>query len=137
MIALQRSAGNASTVALMRRAHDVREEAAVLLTIPDVVDRAEVSSYGLEYDAKRRLAGLNITRPSDADSPRLAKASIDGAPNVTATFLVRRLTPLGWVRVMTITMDNCMVSSFAMHGDHDEVGLTFTQAHLDYEGVSP
>jgi hypothetical protein len=130
MIALQRSAGNAATAGLMRRAHDVREESPVTVTIPEVVDRAIVSSYSLEYDAKRRLVGMNITRPADADSPRLAKASIDGPPNVTATFRVR--SP----RALTITMVNCMVSSFAMHGDHDEVGLTFTEAHLEYEGGS-
>jgi type VI protein secretion system component Hcp len=130
MLALQRSAGNAATAGLMRRAHDVREESPVALTIPEVVDRAEVATYSLEYDAKHRLVGLNITRPTDADSPRLAKASIDGPPNVTATFLVRG------PRVLTITMDNCMVSSFAVHGAYESVGLTFSHAHLDYPEAS-
>jgi Type VI secretion system effector, Hcp len=130
IIALQRSAGNAATAGLMRRAHDVREQAPVTLTIPEVVDRAEVDTYSLEYDAKRRLVGLNITRPTDADSPRLAKALIDGPPSVTATFRVR--SP----HVLTITMDNCMISSFAPQGEYESVGLTFSQAHLDYPGES-
>jgi hypothetical protein len=74
----------------------------------------------------------------DANSPRLAKAMTDGwPPDVTATFLVRRLTPLGWVRVLTITMEGCMVSSFSPHAAYESVGLTFSHARVDQEGVSP
>jgi hypothetical protein len=138
VIALQRSVGNSSTVALMRRAHDVREEAPITLTIPELVDGATVSSWSLEYDGHQNLVGLNMTRPTDADSPRLARAMTTGWPaDVAATFIVRRLTPLGSIRVLTITMDNCLVNSYSSHGDYDSVGLTFTRAHLDRGGVSP
>ena len=138
MMALQRNAGNASTVALLRRAHDVRDEPPVTLSIPEVVDGATVSTWSLEYDGHHNVEGLNITRPMDADSQRLAKAmTTGGPPNVTATFVVRRLTPLGWIRVLTITMDGCMVSSYSAGGDYESVGLTFTRAHFDQDGVSP
>lgn len=126
MIALQRSVGNASTLALMRRAH----VPPLALTIPEVVVGAVAETYSLEYDGNHKLVGLNITRPTDADSPRLAKASTNGPPNVTATFLVRG------PRALTITMVNCMVSSFVAHGAYDSVQLRFSNAHLDYAGES-
>jgi type VI protein secretion system component Hcp len=138
MIALQRSVGNASTVALMRTAHEAADEAPVTLTIPEVVDRASVSSWNLEYDGHHNLVGLRLTRPMDENSPRLARATTTGWPgDATATFLVRKLTPLGWIRVLTITMDGCMVSSYSPGGDYESVGLTFTRARLDQDGVSP
>jgi type VI protein secretion system component Hcp len=121
----------------MRRAHRAADESPVTLTIPEVVDSATVSSWSLEYDAHHNLVGMNITRPMDANSPLLARATTTGWPaEVTATFLVRRLTPLGWVRVLTITMEGCMVSSYNPGGDYESVGLMFTRAHLDQNGVS-
>lgn len=121
----------------MRRSPDVREEAPITLTIPEVVDGATVSSWSLEYDAHHNLEGLTLTRPIDANSPRLARATTTGwPPDATATFLVRRLTPLGWIRVMTITMEGCLVNSYSPGGEYESVGLTFNRAHLDRDGGS-
>jgi hypothetical protein len=44
---------------------------------------------------------------------------------------VRKLTPLGWVQQMTMTLEGCMVSSYQA-GDKDEsVGLTFTGMQVE------
>ena len=108
-----------------------------MLTLPDVVDHAAVSSWSLEDDARGRPTRLNIMRPTDADSPRLAQALTNGAPDVTATLVVRRLTPLGWVRQTTLTMEGCMVDSYVVHDDYESVGLTFTRVTLDQPAGSP
>jgi type VI protein secretion system component Hcp len=128
MIALQRSAGNSSTVALLRRAHDVREQSPITLTIPGVVDHAAVSSWSL--GGNPHPGDLSLVRPTDADSPRLFRAVTDGSGG-TATLVVRKLTPLGWVHVLTITMEGCTVSSYQA-GDKDEsVGLTFAGMQVE------
>jgi type VI protein secretion system component Hcp len=132
MLALARRAGNASTLALMRRARGRAEETPVTLTLPGVVDGSAVSSWSLDNDARGgRTTGLHITRPTDADSPVLARALTDGAPGVTARLVVRKLTPLGWVRQLTLTMQDCMVSSYQPRGDYESVGLTFTGLQVE------
>lgn len=130
IIALQRSAGNASTLALMRRARTVVDESPVTFTVPGVVDRASASSWGFD-DVRGKPTGLNITRPTDANSPRLAKANTDGAAGVTATLLVRKLTPLGWIRELTLTMEDCMVSSYVAGDDYESVSLTFSRLRME------
>lgn len=128
MIALQRSAGNSSAVALLRRAHVVREESPITLTIPGVVDRAAVSSWSL--GGNRHPSDLSLLRPTDADSPRLYRAVTSGATG-TATLVVRKLTPLGWVHQLTVTFDGCTVSSY-QPGERDEsIGLTFTGMQVE------
>ena len=132
MLALQRRAGNTSTLALLRRARDHAEETPVTLTLPGVLDGTAVSSWSLDSDMRgERATGLHITRPTDSDSPVLAKALTDGALGVTATLVVRKLTPLGWVRQLTLTMDDCMVSSYQPGENYESVGLTFTGLHIE------
>ena len=63
-------------------------------------------------DIARQRRRTEITRPTDADSPALAKALTDGAPDVDGRLVVRKLTPLGWVRDLTVTMADCLVDSF-------------------------
>ena len=45
--------------------------------------------------------------------------------------MVRKLTPLGWVRQLTLTMDDCMVSSYQPGENYESVGLTFTGLHIE------
>ena len=131
LIALQRSAGNASTVALMRRASHAADEPPVSLTLPGVVDHIAVSSWSVADQPHGGPTGLDITRPTDANSPRLAKALTDGAPGATATLLVRKLTPLGWVPQLTVTLEDCMVSSYQPHDDYESIGLTFSRMQVE------
>jgi Type VI secretion system effector, Hcp len=125
MIALQRSAGNASTLALMRRG--LAEEPPMSLILPGVVGRAAVSSWSLG-DGQTRV---DLTRRVDSDSPRLAEASATGAPGVTATLVVRRLTSLGWVHELTLTMDDCVVGSYQVHDEYESIGLTFSAVRVE------
>jgi hypothetical protein len=128
VIGLQRIAGNASTVALMRRAQDVRDEPPITLTIPGVVDLAAVSSWSL--GGTRRPTELNLVRRTDIDSPRLFQAMTNGAGG-TAALVVRRLTPLGWVHQMTVTLEGCTVSSYRAGGSDESVGLRFTEMQVE------
>jgi type VI protein secretion system component Hcp len=128
LIALQRRAGNSSTVALLRRAHEGHEESPATLTIPGVVDRAAVYSWSIGNSP--RPSDLSLVRPTDADSPRLLRAVTNGE-TATATLVVRRLTPLGWVRSLTLTLEGCTVNSY-QPGERDEsVGLTFTGMQVE------
>jgi hypothetical protein len=127
-VALQRSAGNASTVALMRRTHDMREEPPITLTIPGIADHAPVSSWSV--GAGRPPTDLSLVRRTDADSPRLFRAVTDGAAG-TATLVVRKLTPLGWVHQLTITLEGCVVSSYQTDDADESVGLTFTAMEVE------
>jgi type VI protein secretion system component Hcp len=104
----------------------------VAITVPGVVDRASVSSGSLD-DVRGRSVGLNITRQTDANSPRLAEAERSGAPGATATLSVRRLTPLGWVRELTLTMADCTVSSYVIHENYESVGLTFSSVQVEQQ----
>jgi len=132
MIALQRSAGNASALALLRRASDVSHEAPITLTLPGVVDGAAVSTWSIfRGDARLPVTEVELTRPTDSDSPRLAKALMEGAPAATATLLVRKLTPLGWIVYQTVTFADCMVSSFETHGEYDSMWLKFTRMEVE------
>jgi hypothetical protein len=131
MIALQRSAGNTSTMALLRRARGRADEAPVTLTLPGVVDGAVVSSWSLEDDARGHTVTLEITRPTDADSPALAKALTDGAPDVEGRLVVRKLTPLGWVRQLTVTMADCLVDSYLIHRDYESLRISFRRVQID------
>jgi type VI protein secretion system component Hcp len=132
VIALQRSAGNTSAMALLRRALEHADETPVTLTLPGVVDGAAVSSWSLDNDMRgERVTGLHITRPTDTDSPVLAKALTDGAPAGTATLVVRKLTPLGWVRQLTLTMEDCVVSSYQVGEKYESLGLTFTAIRVE------
>ena len=128
VVALQRTAGNASTVALMRRARDVRDEPPITLTIPGVVDHAAVSSWSL--GGTRRPTDLSLVRRTDADSPRLFQAVTNGAGG-TATLVVRKLTALGWVHSMTLTLEGCTVSSYQAGGTDESIGLTFTEMQVE------
>ncbi len=128
VVALQRSAGNASTVALMRRAHDMRDQSPTTLTILGVVDHAAVSSWSL--GGTRRPTELNLVRRTDADSPRLFEAVTHGGGGV-ATLVVRKLTPLGWVRQMTVTLQGCVISSYQAGGTDESIGLTFTEMQVE------
>ena len=69
MIALQRSAGNTSTMALLRR-------------------------------ARGRL-------------------------------VVRKLTPLGWVRRLTVTMADCLVDSYLTNRGYESLRLTFSRVQVE------
>ena len=131
MIALQRRAGNASTLALLRRAQKVADEAPITLTLPGVVDGAAASSWSLESDSRGRPTSLDITRPTDANSPALAKALTDGAPDVEGRLVVRKLTPLGWVRQLTVTMADCIVDSYLINEDYESLRLTFSQMQVE------
>lgn len=131
MLALQRSAGNASALALMRRARKIDDEPPVALTLRGVVEGTAVSSWSLDRDTRGTTSGLEMTRPVDADSPVLAKALFDGAPGVEGTLLVRRLTPLGWVRELTVTMADCMVDQYAIHEGYESVRLTFSRIQVE------
>jgi hypothetical protein len=130
MLALQRSAGNTSTTALLRRASARADEAPITLTLPGIVSDAVVSSWSFDRDSRGETTGVEITRPTDADSPVLAKAMIDGPP-VDGRVVVRKLTPLGWVRQLTVTMDDCRVASFLVGRDRDSLQLTFSRVAVE------
>jgi len=130
MIALQRSAGNSSAVALMRRARGRTDEPPITLTLPDVVDHAAVSSWSLDRAARGTTTAVEITRPTDADSPALAKALTEGAPGVEGRLVVRKLTPLGWVTELAVTMADCTVDSYLIHEDYELVRLSFSRVQV-------
>jgi hypothetical protein len=137
MLALQRTAGNASALALLRRANNVAEEPSISLTLPGVVDRAPVSSLSMgPRDAKGGTTSMSIIRPTDANSPRLMQATQTGLPDdATATLVMRKRTPRGWVHQMTLVMDRCTVASYtSSDGGYEYVGLHFSRAHIDQEG---
>ena len=132
VLALQRSAGNTSTMALLRRARGLTDEAPITLTLPGVVNEAVVSSWSFEHDARgEKTTVVDITRPTDADSPSLAKALTDGEPDVEGRLVVRKLTPLGWVRQLTVTMAGCMVESFVVGEGYESLRLTFSRVQVD------
>jgi type VI protein secretion system component Hcp len=130
MLALQRRAGNASTAALLRRARDLADQAPITLTLTGVVDGATVSSWSLDHDMGGGTTGLEITRPIDADSPVLAKSLSDGAP-VDGRLVVQKLTPLGWVRQLTVRMTDCLVDSFLAHEDYESLRLSFSRVRVE------
>lgn len=131
VIALQRSVGNASTLALLRRTHRIEDEPPVTLTLHGLIDGAAVSSWSLSHDARGQVAELEITRPVDDSSPILAKAMVDGAPGVQGHLVVRKLTPLGWARQLTVTMEDCMVDQYAVHGDGESAWLRFSRIEFE------
>jgi len=131
VLALQRSAGNASAVALLRRAHKVEDEPPVALTLRGLVDGAPVSSWSLDHDMRGRPTGLEITRPLDDNSPIFAKALFDGAPGIDGTLVVRRLAALGWVRQLTVTMADCLVDHYMVHEGYESIRLAFSRAQVD------
>jgi hypothetical protein len=130
MLALQRSAGNTSTMALLRRARKLTDEAPITLTLPGVVNDAVVSSWSFDRDFRGQVTAVEITRPTDTDSPILAKALTDGPP-VEGRVVVRKLTPLGWIRQHTVTMTDCLVESFMTHGGYESLRLTFSRVQVD------
>jgi hypothetical protein len=129
MVALQRSAGNTSTMAVLRRAREVTDEAPITLTLPGVVNDAVVSSWSFDRDFRSQVTAVEITRPTDADSPVLAKALTDGPP-VEGRVVVRKLTPLGWTRQLTLTMADCLVESFLTHDGYESLRLTFSRVQV-------
>ncbi len=131
MIALQHRAGNASTVALLRRAGSARQAPPITLTLPGVVEDATVSTWSIHGALREQAIDVELTRPTDADSPRLAQASTEAAGAATATLLVRKLTPSGWIRDMTVTFEDCMINSFETHGEFDSVWLRFTRMKVE------
>lgn len=121
MLALQRSAGNTSTLALLRRERTPVDEPPMTLSLPGVAEHAALWSWSFDERTRGAPTGVCITRPTDADSPALARAARDGTPGVTATLRVNKLL---------VTMENCMISSYLV-GDHGEsVGLAFTGLRL-------
>ncbi len=131
MIALQRSAGNTSTMALLRRARGRADETPITLTLPGLVDGAAVSTWSLDNDTRGNTVGLDLTRPTDADSPALARALTDGAPDGEGRLVVRKLTPLGWVRQLTLTMADCRIDSFVTYQDYESLRLSFSRVQVD------
>jgi len=131
MIALQRAAGNASTLALLRRARTIADDPPVALTLPGLVDGAAVSSWDLERDVQGTPGALALTRPIDANSQVLAKALFDGAPGIEGTLVVRRLTPLGWVRQLTVRMADCMVDQYLVHENYESLRLIFSRVQVE------
>jgi hypothetical protein len=131
LFALQRGAGNASALALLRRARKIDDEPPVALTLQGLVDGAAVSSWSLDRDTRGKTDGLELTRPIDANSPIFAKALFDEAPGIDGTLVVRRLTPLGWVRRLTIAMADCVVDQYAIHDGYESVRLTFTGLQVE------
>jgi len=117
----------------MRRTPALADEAPVTFNLPGVVDGAPVSSWSLERGGPRAQAtGLNLTRQTDVNSPRVSQALTNGSRGVTATLVVRKLTPLGWVRQVTVTMNDCMVSSYKQSdGDSESIGLTFSRIQVE------
>lgn len=131
MLALQQSAGNASTMALLRRARGGEDEAPITLTLPGVVEGATVSSWSLDNDARGKAVGLEVTRPTDTDSPALAKALTAGAADGEGRLVVRKLTPLGWVRQLTVTMADCMIDSYLIHRDYESLRVSFSRVQVN------
>jgi len=131
MLALQRSAGNTSTMALLRRASGLAQETPAVLTLSGLVNDAAVSSWNLARDMRGETSGLELTRPIDVDSPVLAKALFDGAPNAGGRLTVRKLTPLGWVRQLTVTMADCTVASYQVHDNYESVRLEFSRVQVE------
>lgn len=131
MIALQRAVGNTSTVALLRRAGKITEEPPIMFTLPGVVDHAAVDSWSMGTN-RGEPTSVEILRPIDENSPRLMEANKRGWPDdATATLVVRRLTPLGWVRQLTLTMEHCLVASYQI-GEHEEsVQLSFAGMQVE------
>lgn len=115
-------------MALLRRARDVREESPVTLTLPGVVDRAAVSSWSIGNSP--HPSDVSILRSTDADSPRLLRAATNGETG-TAKLVVRKLTPLGWVHELTMTLEGCTVSSYQPGEKDESVGLTFTGMQVE------
>ena len=131
MFALQRAAGNTSTLALLRRARKIEDEPPVALTLQGLVDGAAVSAWNLERDLRGTTTALELTRPIDANSPVLAKALFDGAPGISGTLVVRKLTPLGWIRRLTVAMAECMVDQYAVHENYESVRLVFSRVQVE------
>jgi hypothetical protein len=49
----------------------------------------------------------------------------------TATLVVRKLTPLGWVHHLTMTLEDCAVSAYQAGENDESVGLTFTRMEVE------
>jgi hypothetical protein len=45
--------------------------------------------------------------------------------------VVRKLTPLGWVRQHTVTMADCLVASFLVQEGYEWLKLTFSRVQVD------
>jgi type VI protein secretion system component Hcp len=90
-----------------------------------------VSSWNVHGAARQPATDVEITRPTDSDSPRPAKACTEGARSATATLLVHKHTPPGWIREMTVTLSDCWISSFVAQGEFDSVGLRFTRMEIE------
>jgi hypothetical protein len=137
MLVLQRTAGNASALALLRRANNVADEPPISLTLPGVVDRAAVSSLSIgPSDGKGGTKSVSIIRPTDANSLPLMRAAQSALPDdATGTLVIRRWTPRGWVREVTLAMERCTVDSYTQNYDgYEYVGFHFSRAHIDREG---
>jgi hypothetical protein len=122
MLALQRTAGNASTLALLRRERSAVDEPPMTLSLPGVSEHIALWSWSFDNESHGRPTGLHITRPTDADSPTLAKAAREGSAGVTATLRARQLT---------LTLDDCAISSYVVGDRAESLGLTFTGLHLE------
>jgi hypothetical protein len=122
MIALQRSAGNASTLALLRRERTQVDEPPMTLSLPGVAEHAALWSWSFDTESRGTPTGLHITRQTDADSPALAKAARDGTPGITAVLRVRQLT---------LTLEDCTISSYIVGDQGESVGLTFTGMRVE------
>jgi hypothetical protein len=118
MLALQRSAGNTSTMALLRRERPPVDERPMTLNLPGVAEHAALWAWSFDNPSRQGTpTGLHITRPTDADSPALAKAARDGTPGITATLRVPHLT---------LTLEDCTISSYDLGDRGESLGLTFT-----------
>lgn len=126
-MALQRSAGNASTLALLRRAGKESAELPITLTIPGVVDHAGVFSWGLGRSP--HPTDLSLVRPTDGDSPRLLRAVTDGSSG-TATLAVRKVGPVERGHALTLTLEGCTVSSYQAGENDETIGLTFARLEV-------
>ena len=54
----------------------------------------------------------------------------NGSP-VEGRLVVRKLTPLGWVRQLTVTMTDCLIDSFLVHADYESLRLTFSRMQVE------
>jgi hypothetical protein len=122
MLALQRSAGNTSALALLRRERTPDDEPPMTLSLPGVAEHAALSSWSFDHATRGAPTGIHLTRSPDADSPALAKALHDGTPGVTATLRVHKLI---------VTLENCMISSYLVGDNGESVGLTFDGVRLE------
>jgi hypothetical protein len=137
MLALQRTAGNASALALLRRTNNVADDPPISLSLPGVVDDAAVSSLGMgPSDGKGGTTSVSIIRPTDANSLPLIRAAQTAWPDdATGMLMMRRWTPHGWVRGLTLSMERCTVASYAQNDDgYEYVSFHFSQAHIDQQG---